>query len=109
MLSAAKLDAFIHASRNGCEPGIPLIRPEAIELIKPPGVLTVECPAGCGVRLAVPLEIVDTPSVGSDRNDLDVRFVAEAPELHDYIYTHLRTCPSPRPHSVEATLHKAAG
>jgi hypothetical protein len=106
MLSAAKLDAFIHASRCGCEPGIPLVQPEPIDLLKPPGVLTVECPAGCGVRLAVPLEIVDLPSVGAD---LDVRFVAEAPELHDYVYTHLRTCPSPRPRSVEATLHKAAG
>jgi len=108
MLSAAKLDAYLHASQHGCEPGIPLVQAESVNLIKPPGILTVDCPAGCGVTLSVPLVIVDVPSVGSD-NELDVRFVAEAAELHDYIYTHLRTCPAPRPRSVDAALHKAAG
>jgi len=38
-----------------------------------------------------------------------VRFVAEAPELHDHVSEHLRTCPSPRRQSVEAALRKAAG
>src|SRR5882757_3731877 len=69
MLSAARLDAFVHASRHGCEPGI----------------LLVQCPAGCGIRLSVPLAIVDILSVDSDGGDLDARFVAEALELHDYL------------------------
>lgn len=109
MLSAAKVDAFIHASRHGCEPGIPLVQSEAVNLVKPPGVLRLECPAGCGVILSVPIVMVDIPSVGSDAGDLDVRFVAEAPELHDYIYTHLQTCPAPRPRSADVALHRAAG
>jgi len=108
-LSAAKVDAFVHASRHGCEPGIPLVQSEAVNLIKPPGILTVECPAGCGTHLSVPMVMVDVPSVGSGDGDLDVRFVAEAPELHDYIYAHLRSCPAPRPRSGDAALHKAAG
>jgi hypothetical protein len=53
--------------------------------------------------------IVDVPSVGSGDGDLDVRFVAEAPELHDYIYRHLQTCPAPRPRSADVALHRAAG
>jgi len=109
MLSAAKLDAFVHASRHGCEPGIPLVQAEAVTLVKPPGILTVECPAGCGVTLTVPLVIVDIPSVGSDDGELDVRFVAQAPELHDYIDAHLRSCTAPRPRSVGTALHTAAG
>jgi hypothetical protein len=99
MLSAARLDAFVHASRHGCEPGIPLVQPEAINLVKPPGILMVDCPAGCGIRLSVPLAIVDILSVDSDGGDLDARFVAEACELHDYLDAHLQTC----------TRHKAAG
>jgi hypothetical protein len=90
MLSAARLDAFVHASRHGCEPGIPLAQPEEIDLIKPPAILMVECPAGCGARLSVPLEIVDVMSAGSG-GELDARLVAEASELHDYIDMHLRT------------------
>jgi hypothetical protein len=109
MLSAAKLDVFVHASRHGCEPGIPLVQSESVDLMKPPGILTVECPAGCGVRLAVPLLIADVSSVGSDDGELDVRFVAEAPELHDYLDTHLRTCPAVRTRSINAALHKTAG
>jgi hypothetical protein len=109
MLSAAKTDALIHAARRGCEPAIPLIQPESINPTKPPGILTVKCPAGCGASLAVPLVIDDIPSVSADAGELDIRFVAEAPELHDYIYTHLRTCPAPRPRSVAAALHQAAG
>src|SRR5690349_19273370 len=107
MLSAAKVDAFLHASQHGCEPGIPLAQAEAINLIKAPGVLAVECPAGCGATLSVPLVLADIPSVGSDDGELDVRFIAEAPELHDHIYVHMQTCPSPRPRSVDAALHKA--
>ena len=109
MLSAAKMDVFIHSSEHGCEPGIPLVQSEAVNLVKPPGILTVECPVGCGVTLSVPMMLADIPSVGSDAGDLDVRFVAEAPELHDYIYAHLQTCPAPRPWSADAALHKAAG
>lgn len=109
MLSAAKLDAYLHASQRGCEPGIPLVQAGAVNLVKPPGILRVKCPAGCGVTLSIPLLIVDVPWVGSADGELDVRFVAEAPELHDYIYTHLRKCPAPRPRSVDAALHKAAG
>jgi hypothetical protein len=108
MLSAAKVDAFIHASQHGCEPGVPLVQSETVNLVKPPGILAVECPAGCGARLTVPLVIVDIPSVGSDGGELDVRYVAEAPGLHDCIYAHLRTCPSPRQRSVAAALHKTA-
>ena len=109
MLSAAKVDVFIHASRHGCEPGIPLVQSEGVDMIKPPGILTVECPAGCGVTLSVPLVMVDIPSVGSDEGGLDVRFVAEAPALHDFIYAHLQTCPAPRPRSADVALHRAAG
>jgi len=109
MLSAAKVDAYIHASQHGCEPGIPLVQSEAVNLVKPAASLTVECPAGCGATLSVPMVMVDVPSVGSEAGDLDVRFVAEAPELRDYIYTHLQTCPAPRPRSAAAALHRAVG
>jgi hypothetical protein len=108
MLSAAKVDVFIHASRHGCEPGIPLVQSEDVNVVKPPGILTVQCPAGCGVSLYVPIVMADNPSVGS-ADDLDVRFVAEAPELHDYIYAHLQTCPAPRPRSADVALHRAVG
>ena len=97
MLAAAKLDAFIHASQCGCEPGIPLVQAETVDVVKPPGVLTVECPAGCGAVLRVPLVIADIPSVNADGGDLDLRFVAEAPELQNYIDAHLRgRCTKPR-------------
>jgi hypothetical protein len=109
MLSAAKLDAFLHASQMGCEPGLPLVQAEAAEVVKLPGVLTVQCPAGCGAALCVPLMIADIPSVGSGDDQLDVRFVAEAPELYHCIDVHLQTCPTPRPRPVDATLHKASG
>ena len=81
---------------------------EDVNVVKPPGILTVECSAGYGVSVSVPIVIADIPSVGS-ADDLDVRFVAEAPKLHDYIYTHLQTCPAPRPRSADVALHKAAG
>jgi hypothetical protein len=102
MLSSAKMDAFIHASRCGCEPGIPLVQSESVDLLKPPGALTIGCPAGCGVTLSVPLEIVDIPSVDSHEGELDARFLAEAPELYDCIKKHLRTCSAPQPRSVGA-------
>jgi hypothetical protein len=109
MLSAAKMDAYLHASQRGCEPGIPLVQAEAVNMVKPPGILTVKCPAGCGVTLSIPLLIVDIPSVGSDDGELDVRFLAEAPELHNDIEAHLRTCPASRPRTADTALHKAAG
>src|SRR5690242_14991499 len=69
MLSAAKVDAYIHASQHGCEPGIPLVQSEAVNLVKPAASLTVECPAGCGATLSVPMVMVDVPSVGSEAGD----------------------------------------
>jgi hypothetical protein len=109
MLAAAKLDAFLHASQCGCEPGIPLVQAETVDVVKPPGVLTVDCPAGCGAVLFVPLVVADIPTVGADGDELDVRFVAEAPELQNHINAHLRACPAPRPGSIDAGLRKAAG
>lgn len=38
--------------------------------------------------------ITDTLSSRSDHGELCVRFTAEAPELHDYVKAHLRTCPA---------------
>jgi hypothetical protein len=109
MLSAAKLDALMHASQCGCEPGIPMVSTETADVLKPPGVLAVRCPAGCGATLSVPLRIADTPSVGSGADDLDARFVAEAPELHDCIGAHLRNCPAAKTSRADAPLRKAAG
>jgi hypothetical protein len=91
-MGAAKDDALIHAAQNGCEPAIPLVQPEAITALKPPGVLVVDCPAGCGVTLPVPLTITDTVELGVDRDELRARFTAEAPELHDLVYRHLLNC-----------------
>jgi hypothetical protein len=104
LLSAAKCDALVHAAQCDCEPAMPLVQPEPITAAKPPGVLVVECPAGCGATLSVPVEITDTPSVRSDDGELNVRFSAEAPELHDHIYKHLRTCVSARSW-VDTALH----
>ena len=105
-LTAAKVDAFIHASRHGCEPGIPLVQSEAVNVVKPPGILAVDCPAGCGVTLSVPMAMLDIPSVGCAGDDLDLRYVAEAPELLHYIYAHLQTC---RTRPTDGAVHRAAG
>lgn len=107
-MSSAQADALIHAARYGCEPAIPLVQPETIISLKPPGILAVECPAACGASFPVPVIITDTPSISSEKGELSVRFVAEAPELHDHIYKHLRTCPSARSW-VDAALHEATG
>jgi hypothetical protein len=95
-LSSAKCDALVHAAQSSCEPAIPLVQPEPISALKPPGVLVVECPAGCGATFPVPVAVTDTPSVTSREGELRVRFTAEAPELHDHINTHLRSCVSAR-------------
>jgi hypothetical protein len=108
MLSAAKLDAFIHAAQCGCEPGIPMVCTEAADVVKPPGVLAVSCPAGCGATLYVPVTIADTPSIGSGADELDARFVAEAPQLHDCITAHLRACSADKSSPVDAPLPNAA-
>jgi hypothetical protein len=100
-----KCDALIHAAQCDCEPAIPLVQPETVSALKPPAVLVVECPAGCGATFCVPLEVTDTPSVGSDDGELSVRFTAEAPELHDHIYKHLKTCASARSW-VDSALHE---
>jgi hypothetical protein len=80
LLSSAKCDALIHAAQCECEPA----------------VLVVECPAGCRATFSVPLEVTDTLSVGSEDGEPSVRFTAEAPEVHDHIYKHLKTCASAR-------------
>jgi hypothetical protein len=90
LLSSAKIDALIHAARGGCQPAIPLVQAEAAGSSAAPEVLSVECPGGCGESFPVPLEIVS--------------LTAEAPELHDHIYKHLRTCPSARSW-VDTALH----
>jgi hypothetical protein len=90
LLSSAKIDALIHAARGGCQPGIPMVQSEAAGSCASPEVLTVECPGGCGASFPVPLVIVSS--------------TAEAPELHDLVYKHLRTCPSARSW-VDTALH----
>jgi hypothetical protein len=94
LLSSAKVDALVHATSHGCQAAIPLVQPEAVDVLNPPGELTVRCQAGCGAILSAPMTITDTLSAKSDDGELCVRFTAEAPELHDYIYRHLRMCPS---------------
>ncbi len=94
LLSSAKVDAFVHAASDGCQAAIPLIQPEAIDALNPPGDLTVRCPAGCGATLSVPMAITDTLTASSDNGELHIRFTAEAPELHDYVNRHLRMCPA---------------
>jgi hypothetical protein len=92
--SSAKVDALVHAASHGCQAAIPLVQPEAVDVMNSPGELTVRCPGGCGAILSVPMTITDTLSSQSDHGELCVRFTAEAPELHDYIYRHLRMCSS---------------
>lgn len=88
LLASAKVDALIHAANRGCEPGTPLVQPDAVIAFLPPGELNVRCPAGCGANIRVPLVIAD-----AEHGDSTGRFTAEVPELHDNIYSHLRTCP----------------
>ncbi len=92
LLSSAKVDALVHATRAGCRPAMPLVQPEHTYSIEAPGILTVECPGGCGASFPVPIVVTDA---------------LEAPELHDHIYKHLRTCPSARSW-VDTALHKEA-
>lgn len=94
LLSAAKIDALVHAASHGCQAAIPLVQPETVDTVNPPGDLTFFCPAGCGTTLSVPMTITDTLSARSHDGELRVRFTAEAPELHDYINKHLQTCPA---------------
>jgi hypothetical protein len=94
LLSAAKVEALVHAASHGCEAGIPLVQPETVNALNPPGDLSIRCPAGCGATLSVPMTITDTLTARSDGGELCVRFTAEAPELHDYVNRHLRTCPA---------------
>ena len=94
--ASAKVDALMHAAQEGCGPAVPLVQPETVNLFEPPAVLTVCCPAGCGASLSMPVMIAEAPWVSFDDNEPSSRFTAEAPELHDRIYEHLRTCPSAR-------------
>jgi hypothetical protein len=94
LLAAAKVEALIHAANHGCGAAAPLVQPEPITVLKPPGILVVECPAGCGDTIPVPVTITDMLSPGPAKGESCVRFTAEAAELHDYIHNHLRTCRS---------------
>jgi hypothetical protein len=105
-MSSAKVDALVHAASRGCQAAIPLVQPETISAVNPPGALTVRCPAGCGTSLSVPMMITDTLSASADDGELCVRFTAEAPELHDLVYRHLRTCPAATSW-VDPTLERA--
>jgi hypothetical protein len=44
----------------------------------------------------MPVMIAEAPWVSFDDNRPSSRFTAEAPELHDRIYEHLRTCQAAR-------------
>jgi hypothetical protein len=94
LLSSAKVDALIHTAHGDCEAAIPVVQPESIDAPKPPGVLTVACPAGCEAALAIPIAIGDMLSVGIENGEPCTRFTAEAPELHHIVCDHLRVCPS---------------
>ena len=96
LAASAKVDALIHAARDGCGPAVPLVQPETVNLFEPPAILTVSCPAGCGASLSMPVMIAEAPWISSDDNQASSRFTAEAPELHDRIYEHLRTCQAVR-------------
>jgi hypothetical protein len=105
-LSSAKVDSLVQAASHGCQPAIPLVQPETVNALNPPGDLTIRCLAGCGATLSVPMVITDTLSARSDGGELCVRFTAEAPELYDYVSRHLRTCPAATSR-VDATLEGA--
>jgi hypothetical protein len=117
LVSSAKIDALIHAARHHCEPAVPLVQPgtglgeaatalgQAATVLGQAGTVTaptsvstlvIECPAGCGDTLAIPVQLTPTVSLGSRDDDLAVGFTAEAPELHDLIHEHLLACPSTR-------------
>ena len=105
-MDSAKVDALTHAARRGCGPAIPLVQPETVNLLEQPATLTVDCPAGCGASLSMPITIAEGAWLGSDDNNkASSRFTAEAPDLHDRIYQHLRTCPWARTW-VDTTLHE---
>lgn len=106
LLSSAKIDALIHAARDGCAPAMPVVQPDIINALMPPGILAVECPGGCGASLPVPLLITGAPSASADDDEPCARWTAEAADLHDRIYMHLRTCPSARTW-VDTALHEA--
>ena len=46
LLSAAKVDALIHAAKHDCEPAIPLFQPGADVSTLPPGIPRVDNPTG---------------------------------------------------------------
>ena len=106
LLSSAKVDALVHAARHGCGVAIPLIQPDTVYAVNPPGALNVRCPAGCGASFSVPIVITDSLSATSADGEPCVRFTADAPELHDYVNQHLQTCPSATSR-VDLTLERA--
>jgi hypothetical protein len=106
LLSAAKVDALVHAAKCGCEVAIPLIQLAPTGAGDPPGELTVRCPAGCGADLSVPIVVTETQATSAVDGETSNRFTAEAPELHHYINQHLRICPS-SPLEAAAALEQA--
>ncbi|MCT7657823.1 hypothetical protein [Mycobacterium deserti] len=108
LLSSAKVDALIHAARGRCQPANPLVQPESIDALEPPGMLTVACPGGCGEVLPVSLVITDALSLSADGSERSAaQFTAEAPELHHRIYQHMLHCPSARSW-IRGALHRRA-
>jgi hypothetical protein len=96
LVSSARIDALVHAAQRDCEPAIPLVQPEIVAAVKPPGMLMVECPAGCGDTLSVPVSIAEPAEVGVTESDRCAHFVAVAPDLHYLVSQHLQNCPAPQ-------------
>jgi hypothetical protein len=92
LVSSARIDALVHAAQRGCEPAIPLVQPEIITAVTPPGMLMVECPAGCGDTFSVRVSITDPVEDGVTESDRCAHFVAVAPELQDLTFNHLLNC-----------------
>ena len=88
--SSAKVDALMHAAQRGCAPAWPLLQREGVIALKPPGILVVDCPAGCGATFPVPVRIGDHVNPGSAV--LSGPFTAEAPELPHLVHSHLLHC-----------------
>jgi hypothetical protein len=96
LVSSARIDALLHAAQFDCEPAIPLVQPEISTALTPPGMLIVECPAGCGETFLVPVSITGPTDDREAECDWCAPFVAVAPDLHDILFEHLRNCPALR-------------
>jgi hypothetical protein len=96
LVSSARIDALLHAAQCGCDPAIPLVQPEISTALSPPGMLIVECPAGCGDTFLVPVSITGPTEDNEAECDRCAPSVAVAPALHDILFEHLRHCPALR-------------